>query len=47
MKDLEDARDVLATEGSDTLDMLYIENWCAIHKTTERLTATLARIPEM
>jgi len=47
MKDLEDARDVLATEGIDTLDMPYIENWCAIHKTTARLTATLARIPEL
>ncbi len=45
-KDLEDALDVLATEGPETLDMPYIENWCAIHKTTERLQATLARIPE-
>lgn len=47
LKDLEDARDVLATEGIGTLDMPYIENWCAIHKTTERLAATLARIPEL
>ncbi len=47
LKDLEDARDVLATEGIETLDMPYIENWCAIHKTTARLEATLARIPAM
>lgn len=46
-KDLDDARDVLATEGLETLDMPYIENWCAIHKTADRLAATLARIPEM
>ena len=46
-KDLDDARDVLATEGTDTLDMPYIEDWCAIHKTTDRLTATLARIPRL
>ena len=44
-KDLDDARDVLATEGTETLDMPYIENWCSIHKTTGRLQATLARIP--
>jgi len=46
-KDLEDARDVLATEGPESLDMPYVENWCAIHKTTDRLEATLARIPEL
>jgi hypothetical protein len=46
-KDLEDAKDVLAIEGTDTLDMLYIENWCAIHKTTQRLEDTLARIPPL
>ncbi len=46
-KDLDDARDVLATEDPETLDMPYIENWCAIHKTTDRLQATLARIPEL
>ena len=46
-KDLDDVTDILAVQGCDTLDMPYIENWCAIHKTTARLTATLARIPEL
>ena len=46
-KDLDDARDVLAMEDPDALDMPYIENWCAIHKTADRLQATLARIPEL
>ncbi len=46
-KDLDDARDVLATEDPDTLDMPYIENWCAVHNTTERLHAALARIPPL
>ncbi len=45
-KDLDDVADILAVQGPETLDMPYIENWCAIHKTTERLQATLARIPE-
>ena len=46
-KDLIDAHDVLAIEGTDTLDMSYIENWCTNHKTTDRLQATLDRIPEL
>lgn len=46
-KDLEDARDVLATEHPSTLDMPYIENWCATHSTTDRLTAALDRIPPL
>lgn len=46
-KDLDDARDVLAIEGSENLDMPYIENWCAIHNTTSRLSDTLARIPPL
>ncbi len=46
-KDLDDVTDILAVQGTDTLDMSYIENWCAIHKTTDRLQATLARIPEL
>lgn len=41
----DDARDVLATADPSTLDMPYIENWCATLKTTDRLTAALARIP--
>lgn len=46
-KDLDDARDVLAIEGPENLDMPYIENWCSIHQTTPRLSDTLARIPPM
>ncbi len=46
-KDLEDAQDILAIEGTETLDMPYIENWCSIHKTTDRLQSALARIPEL
>lgn len=44
-KDLEDALSVLSVEGTDTLDMNYIKNWCALHKTTGRLEAALTRIP--
>ena len=29
-KDLDDARDVLAVQGTETLDMGYIENWCSM-----------------
>jgi hypothetical protein len=46
-KDLDDARDVLATEDPENLEMSYIENWCAAHETTDRLEAALARIPPM
>ena len=46
-KDLDDARDVLAIEGPETLDMQYIQNWCNIHQTTSRLSDALARIPPM
>jgi len=46
-KDLDDAGDILAIVGTDTLDMPYIQNWCSVHKTTDRLEATLARIPPM
>ncbi len=44
-KDLDDARDVLAVQGPETLDMAYIEKWCAQHGTIERLKASLAGIP--
>jgi hypothetical protein len=33
-KDLDDARDILAVQGTESLDMAYIENWCAQHGTT-------------
>lgn len=46
-KDLDDARDVLAAEAPENLDMPYIENWCTIHKTTDRLRDALARIPPL
>jgi hypothetical protein len=44
-KDLEDARDVLAVQGPESLDMAYIEKWCEQHQTRERLQAALASIP--
>ncbi len=46
-KDLDDARDVLAVQGPESLDMPYIENWCSIHGTSERLQKALAEIPPM
>ncbi len=47
VKDLEDARDVLAVQGPESLDMAYIEGWCTTHGTVERLLAALAGIPPM
>lgn len=46
-KDLEDARDVLAVQGPESLDMPYIEKWCALHGTGERLRKVLAEIPPL
>lgn len=46
-KDLDDARDVLAVQGPETLDMTYIEKWCAQHGTSERLRSVLASIPPL
>ncbi len=46
-KDLDDARDILAVQGTDFLDMAYIENWCAQHGTTTRLREALAGIPPL
>jgi hypothetical protein len=46
-KDLDDARDVLAVQGPETLDMPYIENWCATHGTSERLRDIIASLPEL
>ncbi len=46
-KDLDDARDVLAVQGPESLDMDYIEKWCAEHGTTERLHKALAEIPPL
>jgi hypothetical protein len=46
-KDLDDARDVLAVQGPETLDMAYIEHWCALHGTLARLEDALAGIPPL
>lgn len=46
-KDLDDARDVLAVQGPETLDMPYIENWCDTHGTRERLTTILESLPPL
>lgn len=46
-KDLDDARDVLAVQGPETLDMAYVENWCATHGTSARLAEILASIPPL
>ncbi len=46
-KDIDDARDVLAVQGPETLDMAYIENWCAAHETTRRLEDILASLPPL
>ncbi len=45
-KDLDDARDVLAIQGLQGLDMVYVRHWCKEHGTEERLSDALARIPE-
>lgn len=46
-KDLDDARDILAVQGPETLDMGYIESWCGRHGTTSRLRDALAGIPPL
>lgn len=47
VKDLEDARDVLAVQGPESLDMTYIEKWCDLHGTRERLQKALSEIPPL
>ena len=44
-KDLEDAGSVLAVRGTATLDMPYIEHWCAQHGSLLKLHAVLDSIP--
>lgn len=44
-KDLDDARDVLAVQGPETLDMTYIRKWCDEHKTSSRLDDIIASLP--
>lgn len=46
-KDLDDARDVLAVQGPETLDMTYVERWCSEHGTLDRLRAALDGIPPL
>ena len=46
-KDLDDARDVLAVQGPETLDMAYIESWCAAHDTAGRLRDILDSLPPL
>jgi hypothetical protein len=44
-KDLDDARDVLAVQGLERVDLAAIRSWCLLHGTTDRLNAVLAAIP--
>jgi hypothetical protein len=46
-KDLDDARDVLAVQGPETLDMAYIGHWCSAHGTTGRLEEILKSLPPL
>jgi hypothetical protein len=44
LKDLDDALNVLAVQG-DKLDFAYIERWCRVHGTLERLDELRRSIP--
>jgi hypothetical protein len=44
-KDLEDARDVLAVQTVENLDMAYIEKWCTAHGSLELLRKIESEIP--
>ncbi len=46
-KDLDDARDVTAVQGPETLDTGYIERWCTEHGTAERWTSLLESLPSL
>jgi hypothetical protein len=46
-KDLDDARDILAVQGPEALDMVYVESWCKQHGTSLRLQDALAGIPPL
>jgi|GEM_PF-2390905 len=41
------ARAMTREERIEGTAIPYIENWCATHKTTQRLYDTLARIPPL
>ena len=46
-KDLDDARDILAVQEPENLDMEYIRNWCRQHDSEGRLDETLAKMPRI
>jgi hypothetical protein len=46
-KDLEDARDVLAVQTPDNLEMDYIKRWSEIHQTSGHLHAMLTEIERL
>jgi hypothetical protein len=45
-KDLDDVRDVLAVQTIAALDMNYIEHWCALHGSLNKLREVIESIPE-
>lgn len=46
-KDLDDARDILAVQGLESLDVDYIRNWCERHGTLARWDSLLGSLPEV
>ena len=46
-KDLEDVRDVIAVQGTDSLDMEYIKSWCKSHQSIDRLVEILENLPDI
>ncbi|MEM7384207.1 MAG: hypothetical protein AAF514_04620 [Verrucomicrobiota bacterium] len=44
-KDLVDARDLLAVQQPENLDMDYFRKWCVAYGHEERLDEALARLP--
>ena len=46
VKDLDDARDVLAVQGVAQLDMPYVRRWCERHGTLPALDEIVAMIRE-
>lgn len=46
-KDLDDARDILAVQGPESLDLAYIRQWTDIHRTSSRLDGLLTSLPDL
>lgn len=46
-KDLDDARDVLAVQEVEALDMEYIKKWCVAHGTLAKLETILSELPKL